>query len=188
MLRHVSSSTEMSNRGASPDELSSSPSTIEVASHIDSNANGGHGQTNMDMANPCIYTPSPFTPYSSIISSESIPLFEFLRTAFLPTLIHPMSHPATIEFIKYEKLQSAFSAPFLMHALLACCGAEFPADDMRYRRIAEGHYAKAIGELRAYLDSGTNSTVRPIVLLMAAIVLCIYEVSVMSTISVETSD
>lgn len=94
-----------------------------------------------------------------------------------------MAQQTTIEFVKQEKLQTAFSTPFLMHALLACCGAEFPADDTRYRRIAERHYAKAIAGLRDYLAGATELGTRSIVLLMTVIVLCIYEVGSSRTLS-----
>lgn len=62
-----------------------------------------------------------------------------------------------------------------MDALLACCGAEFPADDVRYRRLAEIHYAKSVVGLRADLASD-NPHAHSMVHLKTVIILCIYEV------------
>lgn len=125
----------------------------------------------------CVYSPDPILPNRTIISNESAPLFDFLRTVFLRSLLHPMVHETTVNFFIQEGLQTALNIPCLMHALLACCGAEFPADDhdMRYRQLAEVHYAKAVAGLRANLDN-TYLGDQGIFLLRTVIMLCIYEV------------
>ena len=88
-----------------------------------------------------------------------------------------MLHETTVNFFIQEGLQTALNISCLMHALLACCGAEFPVDDhdMRYRQLAEVHYAKAVAGLRADLDSGCPGD-QGISLLRTVIMLCIYEV------------
>lgn len=62
-----------------------------------------------------------------------------------------------------------------MDALLACCGAEFPADNVRYQRLAQIHYAKSIAGFRVDLASD-NPQAHSMVRLKTVIVLCIYEV------------
>lgn len=99
-------------------------------------------------------------PTSSVISADSIPLFEFLRMAFLRSLVHPMTHGAIVAFLRQEILKLAFSIPFLMDALLACCGAEFPADNVRYQRLAQIHYAKSIAGFRVDLASDNPKPIR----------------------------
>ena len=87
-----------------------------------------------------------------------------------------MVHETTANFFIQEGLQTALGIPCLMHALLACCGAEFPVEDhdLRYRQLAEVHYAKAVAGLRADLDGYPGA--QGISLLRTVIMLCIYEV------------
>lgn len=82
-----------------------------------------------------------------------------------------------MNFFIQEGLQTALNIPCLMHALLACCGAEFPVDDhdTRYRQLAEVHYAKAVAGLRVDLDN-TYLGDQGIFILRTVIMLCIYEV------------
>ena len=141
------------------------------------NSDEGSLSTTSNYNSTCIYSPDPIIPNRTIISSESAPLFDFLRTVFLRSLVHPMLNEKTVNFFIQESLQTALHIPCLMHSLLACCGAEFPVDDhdTRYRQLAEMHYGEAVAELRTDLDN-IYPRDQGIFLLRTVLMLCIYEV------------
>lgn len=174
-LRRQNSVDVVSDQGACPDVSTTYPSSDLASLEYDgdglsqsASADGADSHRNDGWS-------SRMHLMSSVIPADSAPLFEFLRIAFLRSLVHPMTHEATVAFFSQEILKLAFSTPFLMDALLACCGAEFPADDVRYRRLAEIHYTKSIVGLRADLASD-NPQAHSMVRLKTVIVLCIYEV------------
>ncbi|KAK1144095.1 hypothetical protein N8T08_005757 [Aspergillus melleus] len=128
----------------------------------------------------CILTIAPpvSLTYPNAITADSIPLFDFLRSVFLPQLIRPTAQRALIDLFSNESLTMALRVPFFMHALLACCGAEILVEgrhlQTHFQRLAELHYAKAVAGLRASLhtDSLENDCT---VVLRTVIMLCIYE-------------
>ncbi|KAI9041845.1 uncharacterized protein KD926_006390 [Aspergillus affinis] len=137
---------------------------------------------NAELGDVQAYIPTIAPPLSSIysdaITSDSIPLFDFLRAVFLPQLIRPTAQRTLIDLFSNESLAIALRVPFFMHALLACCGAEILVEgrhiQTHYQQLAERHYTKAVAGLRANLD--TNLTDRDgTVVLQTVIMLCIYE-------------
>ncbi|KAB8216341.1 fungal-specific transcription factor domain-containing protein [Aspergillus novoparasiticus] len=121
---------------------------------------------------------SPSFCLSPAITPASAPLFDFLRAVFLPQLIRPMAHDTVIKSAADESLIMALRTPFYMHALLACCGAEIPVDDMcsqvHFQKLARMHYVKAIAGLRESLDSGILNAENTAII-RTSLMLCIYE-------------
>ncbi|OGM44995.1 hypothetical protein ABOM_005796 [Aspergillus bombycis] len=121
---------------------------------------------------------SPLICLSPAITPASAPLFEFLRAVFLPQLIRPMAHDAVIRSAANNSLTLALRTPFYMHALLACCGAEIPVDDIysqtHFQKLARMHYVKAIAGLRESLDSGMFDAANTAII-RTSLILCIYE-------------
>ncbi|KAE8143609.1 hypothetical protein BDV38DRAFT_885 [Aspergillus pseudotamarii] len=121
---------------------------------------------------------SPLICLSPAITPASAPLFDFLRAVFLPQLIRPMAHNSVIKCATGESLMLALHTPFYMHALLACCGAEIPVDDMcsqvHFQKLARMHYVKAIAGLRESLDSGIVDAGNAAII-RTSLILCIYE-------------
>ncbi|KAE8382002.1 hypothetical protein BDV26DRAFT_288977 [Aspergillus bertholletiae] len=115
---------------------------------------------------------------SPAINPASAPLFDFLRAVFLPQLIRPMAHDAVIKSVTDESLMLALRTPFYMHALLACCGAEIPVDDMysvmHFEKLARMHYVKAMAGLRESLDRGMLEAENTAII-RTSLILCIYE-------------
>ena len=122
---------------------------------------------------------SPLICLSPAITPASAPLFDFLRAVFLPQLIRPMAHNTVIKSATDESLMLALRTPFYMHALLACCGAEIPVDDVcsqvHFQKLARMHYVKAIAGLRESLDSGMVDAGNAAII-RTSLTLCIYEV------------
>lgn len=91
-----------------------------------------------------------------------------------------MAHDRVIKSAADESLILALHTPFYMHALLACCGAEIPVDDMcsqvHFQKLARMHYVKAIAGLRESLDSGILDAENTAII-RTSLMLCIYEVS-----------
>lgn len=123
-------------------------------------------------------TPPISSAQTAVVAPESVPLFDFLRTVFLPQLIRPTAQRTLIDFFSHESLAMALRAPFFMHALLACSGAEILVEgthiQAHFQRLADSHYAKAVAGLRANLDTNqmeSNGTT----ILRTVIMLCIFE-------------
>lgn len=115
------------------------------------------------------WTPSPaITPHSG-------PLFDFLRTTFLPQLIRPATDGTVTNGLNRETMQLALGHPFCMHALLACCGAEMPTKEKRFRQLARFHYTHAVAGLRRTLTD-SHLECRWVVTMLTIMMLCIYEV------------
>ncbi|KAE8406503.1 fungal-specific transcription factor domain-containing protein [Aspergillus pseudonomiae] len=121
---------------------------------------------------------SPLLCLSPAITSDSAPLFEFLRAVFLPQLIRPMALDTVIRAAADDSLTLALRTPFYMHSLLACCGAEIPVDDVysqvHFQKLASMHYVKAISGLRESLDSGMFDAANTAII-RTSMMLCIYE-------------
>ncbi|KAE8151573.1 fungal-specific transcription factor domain-containing protein [Aspergillus avenaceus] len=115
---------------------------------------------------------------SPVIASTNGPLFTFMQTVFLPQLIRPTAHDTVIEAATRDSLTLAFHTPFYMHALLACCSAEIPVDNVHsrayYHNLARSHYIKAIEGLREILDRG-NWNPQDTAIPRTTLMLCIYE-------------
>jgi len=76
----------------------------------------------------------------------------------------------------------AMYTPFYMHALLACCAAEYPVDDANGRardefsRLSRKHYIRAITGLREALRTAEPNIHREGII-RTVLILCIFEVS-----------
>ena len=79
-----------------------------------------------------------------------------------------------IDDLSRETLTLAFSSPFCMHALLACCGAEIPTQRSDFRQLGQFHYTHAVAGLRERLDKGLSGN-QWVVSLLTIMMLCIYE-------------
>lgn len=113
--------------------------------------------------------------HSSAITPGSGPLFDFLRSRFLPQLIRPSATCHVIDVFSKESMAIAIKTPACMHALLACCGAEIPTKTPRFRNLARFHYTQAVKELRNNLQR-ENIKSQWMITMHTVIMLCIYEV------------
>jgi hypothetical protein len=113
--------------------------------------------------------------HSSAFTSGSAPLFEFLRSKFLPQLIRPAADCRVIDLFSQESLAMAIKVPACMHALLACCGAEIPAKSTHFQSLARFHYTQAVAALRNNLNQ-QGLTTNWLVTIHTVLMLCIYEV------------
>lgn len=116
----------------------------------------------------------PWT-HSPAITPDSGPLFDFLRSTFLPQLIRPATDGTVTHGLNRETMLLALGYPFCMHALLACCGAEMPTGVESFRHLARFHYTSAVAGLRDVLDD-THLAPRWVVAMLTIMMLCIYEV------------
>ncbi|KAI1613025.1 hypothetical protein EDD36DRAFT_419180 [Exophiala viscosa] len=121
------------------------------------------------------------TPLVEGLSSGSVPLFDFMRRVFVPHLVRPASDPRFIEGYTSQSLQLAWNVPFLMHALMACSGVEFPGDTGSNRKMSESYYTKALGGFREHLAQD-HSQQSEAIALRTIFILIIYEVSVLNLI------
>lgn len=69
----------------------------------------------------------------------------------------------------------AMQVPACMHALLACSGAEIPAQTANIQGLAQYHYAKAVTGLRENLSQQGSAKIW-LVTMHTVLMLCIYEV------------
>lgn len=114
--------------------------------------------------------------YSSAITAESGPLFDFLKSTFLPQLIRPGTNGRIGDALSKQTFALALDNPFCMHALLACCGAEIPSSaKASFRQLARYHYTHAVAGLRNNLNDGLSQD-RWVVAMLTIMMLCIYEV------------
>lgn len=112
--------------------------------------------------------------YSPAITPDSGPLFDFLRSTFLPQLIHPATNENVTDGLNRETTILALSHPFCMHALLACSGAEMPTGIENFRQLARFHYTQAVAGLRGALNDN-NLERQWVVSMLTIMMLCIYE-------------
>lgn len=122
-------------------------------------------------------SPVPHLPWthSPAITPDSGPLFDFLRSTFLPQLIRPATDGTVTHGLNRETMKLALGYPFCMHALLACCGAEMPTGVESFRHLARFHYTSAVAGLRDVLND-TRLVCRWVVAMLTIMMLCIYEV------------
>jgi hypothetical protein len=118
--------------------------------------------------------------YAGVISPASSSLFDLLRTKWLRQLIRPLASGLLIESYHQESMAMAMSTPFYMHSLLACCGAEYPVDDVNARehfwQLSRKHYVRAITGLREALGA-SEPKIHKQAILRTVLMLCIFEVS-----------
>ena len=115
--------------------------------------------------------------HSPAITPDSGPLFDFLRSTFLPQLIHPATNHSVTDGLNRETMVLALGNSFCMHALLACSGAEMPTGVESFRQLARFHYTQAVAGLRRVLNEN-NLERRWVVSMLTIMMLCIYEVIV----------
>lgn len=113
--------------------------------------------------------------YSPAITADSGPLFDFLKSVFVPQLIRPAASQNVSDALSEATMALALEKPFCMHALLACCGAEIPSDQPCFRQLAQCHYASAVTGLRKNLADGSLRN-QFVVTMLTIMMLCIYEV------------
>lgn len=112
-------------------------------------------------------------PYS--VPTESGPLFDFLRTVWVNRLLRPTVQKYVREAFARDTLSLAMNIPGVLHALLACSGAEYPVENSTFRRRGELHYNKAVAALRNALIV-SDSRRHQLPALQAVLIMCIYEV------------
>ncbi|KIY04196.1 uncharacterized protein Z520_00889 [Fonsecaea multimorphosa CBS 102226] len=122
---------------------------------------------------PLVVSPQ-LTTFSLNTRIHSPPLFDYMRRVFVPQLVRPATDGQYIKDFTSGSLQVANHIPFFMEALLACSAAEIKENDPFHRTLAETHYIKAIGGMRAYLAQD-QSPLAEIIALRTVLVLCIYE-------------
>jgi hypothetical protein len=113
--------------------------------------------------------------HSPALTPDSAPLFDFLRSRFLPQLIRPAANCRVIDLFSRESLAMAIKVPACMHALLACCGAEIPTTRANFQNLARFHYTQAVTALRNNLDQQGLAD-NWLVNMHTVLMLCIYEV------------
>lgn len=114
-LRRQNSVDVVSDQGACPDV--SSHSSTYPSSDLASLEHDGDGLSqSAPSANADCHRNDGWSSrmrlMSSVIPADSAPLFEFLRIAFLRSLVHPMTHEATVAFFSQEILKVSFQHPF----------------------------------------------------------------------------
>ncbi|KAJ5323231.1 hypothetical protein N7476_001831 [Penicillium atrosanguineum] len=117
--------------------------------------------------------PSLFS-YSPAITTKSGPLFDFLKTTFLPQLIHPGTSIHVSDALSKQTFALALNKAFCMHALLACCGVEIPSNQASFRQLGRYHYTHAVAGLRKNLNDGCLQG-QWVVAMFTVMMLCIYE-------------
>jgi hypothetical protein len=114
--------------------------------------------------------------YSPAITPESAPLFDFLKSTFLPQLIRPGTSPHVSDALSKQTFILALNKSFCLHALLACCGAEIPSNKPSFRQLGRYHYTHAVAGLRKILNDGRLQG-QWVIAMFTVMMLCIYEVS-----------
>ncbi|EXJ65996.1 uncharacterized protein A1O5_10973 [Cladophialophora psammophila CBS 110553] len=120
------------------------------------------------------------TSVASHTKIHSPPLFDFMRTVFVPQLVRPATDSQYIKDFTSGSLQLAHSTPFFMDALLACSAAEIKENDAFHRRRAESTTSKLSQGMRASLAQD-DSPLAEIIALRTVLMLYIYEASTYST-------
>ncbi|KAL4862816.1 fungal-specific transcription factor domain-containing protein [Aspergillus spectabilis] len=124
------------------------------------------------------HEPTTVPSYAGVIPLASGSIFDLLRTKWLRQLIRPLASGLLIESYHQESMAMAMSTPFYMHSLLACCGAEYPVDDVNARehfwRLSRKHYVRAITGLREALRASEPKLHRQAIL-RTVLMLCIFE-------------
>ncbi|KAL5041789.1 hypothetical protein BDW71DRAFT_217431 [Aspergillus fruticulosus] len=137
------------------------------------------GRSGMELSAPVLY-PEPTTLpfYVGVIPTSSSPLFELLRAKWLRQLIRPLAAGSLIELYHQESMATAMSIPYYMHALLACCAAEYPVENVNalehFWRLSEKHYVRAITGLREAL-SASGPITHSGAIIQTVLILCIFE-------------
>jgi hypothetical protein len=113
--------------------------------------------------------------YSPALTPGSAPLFDFLRSRFLPQLIRPAANCRVIDLFSRQSMAMAIKDPACMHALLACCGAEIPTTRASLQKLGRFHYTQAVIALRNNLNQECLAD-NWLVTMHTVLMLCIYEV------------
>jgi hypothetical protein len=114
--------------------------------------------------------------YSPAITPESAPLFDFLKSTFLPQLIRPGTSSHVSDALSKQTFILALNKSFFMHALLACCGAEIPSNNTSFHQLGRYHYTHAVAGLRKVLNNRSLHG-QWVIAMFTVMMLCIYEVS-----------
>ena len=146
-----------------------------------------------ELPDPPLYPgPTALPFYAGLTPAASNPLFDLLRTKWLRQLIRPLVYESLIELYYQESMAMAMYTPFYMHALLACCAAEYPVNDTnvnareQFSRLSRKHYIHAITGLREALRADVANMNREGII-RTVLILCIFEVrSILSHIANRT--
>ncbi|BCS28114.1 uncharacterized protein APUU_61162A [Aspergillus puulaauensis] len=137
--------------------------------------------SNTELSAPLLYPePTTLPLYAGVIPAASSQLFDLLRTKWLRQLIRPLAYDSLIELYHQESMAMAMYTPFYMHALLACCAAEYPVDDANgsareeFSRLSRKHYICSITGLREALRTAESNIHREGII-RTVLILCIFE-------------